>query len=48
MDVAQKDMMITELKNQLDAMVNQRAIDVNYIVTKPQKVIPELNTTPKQ
>lgn len=44
MDVAQKDMMINELKTQLDQMVHSRSINVNYIVTKPQKRIPELNS----
>lgn len=43
MDVAQKDMMIGELKAQLDQMVHSRAINLNYLVTKPQKAIPELN-----
>lgn len=47
MDVAQKDMMISELKQQLDQMVNSRTIDINYIVTKTANHQTELNQIKK-
>ncbi len=41
MDVTQRDMMIGELKSQLEHMIQTRMIQVNYLVAKPH-VVPEL------